>query len=42
MITFGLVAADLDQNYKSETTTQECILAPNPAGTLGSLVRFPG
>lgn len=42
MITFRLVAADLDQNYKSETTTQESILAPNPAGILRSLVRFPG
>lgn len=28
MITSGLVAADLGQNY----TTQESILAPNPAG----------
>lgn len=28
MITFGLVAADLGQNY----TTQESIPAPNPAG----------
>lgn len=42
MITFGLVAADLDQNCKSETTTQESILAPNPTDILESLVHFPG
>lgn len=36
------MAADLDQNYKSETTTQESILTSNPAGILGSLPCFPG
>lgn len=42
MTTFGLMAADLGQNYRSKTTTQESILAPNPAGILGSLAHFPG
>lgn len=34
IITFGLVAADLGQNY----TTQESIFAPNPAGTWDHLL----
>lgn len=42
MITFGLMAADLDQSYKPQTTTQETVLASSPAGILGSLANFPG